>query len=294
MRVVRARVVAARPHARARRAALARGSPHAGERRRRLPVVQPAPRLTAGGRVRARPAAPGRRRRSRGAAPVARAARALRTPRPSRRRPPAASPARRDVSVRRLGSGIVHLGLGNFHRAHQAVYTEDAGGGWGICGVTRREDLIAAMRAQGCAYCVLERGPQADSARLVEVIREVVRAGDEIERIASPGTRVVTLTISEGGYGNDPATRRLAADHPDRRGGSPRTAVGRLAAGLAARRAAGVDVPLAVISCDNLTSNGELLRGVVAELAGEEVAASADFPSTMVDRIVPATTDTDR
>jgi fructuronate reductase len=173
--------------------------------------------------------------------------------------------------MRRLGTGIVHLGLGNFHRAHQAVFTEDAGDGWGICAVTRRRELVEAMRAQGGAYCVLERGPQQDSVRVIRAIREVIRAGEEIERIADPGTRVVTLTVSEGGYGRGSA------------------ALGRLAAGLRARPAG---APLALISCDNLTANGEVLRGLMEELAGD--VDGIDFPCTMVDRIVPAATDADR
>jgi fructuronate reductase len=174
---------------------------------------------------------------------------------------------------RRLGTGLVHLGLGNFHRAHQAVYTEDAGDGWGICAVTRRRELVEAMRAQGGAYCVLERGPEEDSVRVIRAIRDVIRAGDEIELIADPATHVVTLTVSEAGYGRDSA------------------ALGRLAAALRARPAG---APLAVLSCDNLTGNGRVLRTRMAELAGEAAVESVDFPNTMVDRIVPAATDADR
>ena len=229
--------------------------------------------------------------------------------------------------------GIVHLGLGAFHRAHQAVYTEDAlaaePGAWGICGVTRRRPVADALRSQDGLYSVLERGPEADTARVIGVLREVIVAGEEDERLrsrfASPEVLVVTLTVSEAGYHHDGGTGRLdtaqADVAADLAGGPPRTPVGQLVRGLEARRAAGVDAPLAIVCCDNLPRNGDLLRGLVADFCaaaapgdsgGAERRPTAlgadrrrapvadwiddhvDFPSTVVDRIVPAATPADR
>ena len=160
---------------------------------------------------------------------------------------------------------IVHLGLGAFHRAHQAVYTEDAGD-WTICGVAwRRREVVDALRGAKWRYVVISRGPDADSSRTVEVIREALVAAEEpdavVARIASPETRIVTLTITESGYV---------------RGGI----VDLLARGIEAR-----EDPLTVISCDNVPRNGEVLRDLLG--APDGVA----FPCTMVDRIVPTPTD---
>ncbi len=168
-------------------------------------------------------------------------------------------------------TGLVHLGLGAFHRAHQAVYTEDAGG-WDICGVAWRNRAVAdALRGSGGRYTLIERGPVSDRAREVEVIREALVAVDDapavVDRLAAADTRVVTLTITEGGYG----------------GG---TMIELLARGLAARAAAGVEEPLAVLSCDNVPRNGEATRRAVGG-AGPGVT----FPSTVADRITPASDD---
>jgi fructuronate reductase len=158
---------------------------------------------------------------------------------------------------------IVHLGLGAFHRAHQAVYTQDAGG-WEICGVANRRRTVAdALRDNGWRYTLVERGPERDETREITVIREALVAADEpekvVERIAAAD--LVTLTITEGGY---------------ERGGM----LDLLARGIARR-----DEPLTVISCDNLPRNGEVLK----ELLGDP--PNAFFPCTMVDRIVPTPED---
>jgi len=210
------------------------------------------------------------------------------------------------VDPRDLEVGIVHLGLGAFHRAHQAVYTEDAmaaePGPWGICGASRRSRAVVdALAEQDGLYGVLERGPEEDSVRVVGAVRAALVAAEQPDalrdRLAAEGTHVVTLTVTEAAY---------QADHPDFErdlaGGAPRTPVGMLVRGLEARRAAGVDTPLAIVSCDNLPRNGAVLRDLVgdfcarAELAGlaDWIADHADFPSTMVDRIVPAATAADR
>src|SRR3954451_8921690 len=132
---------------------------------------------------------------------------------------------------------IVHLGLGGFHRAHQAVYTADAGG-WEICGVAlRSRRVVDAMRASGGEYSLVVRGPVADTERPIAVHTELLIAAQDADvvadRIADPETAIVTLTITEGGY--------VAGD--------PMVAL--LARGLAAREA-----PLTVLSCDNVPANG--------------------------------------
>jgi fructuronate reductase len=188
--------------------------------------------------------------------------------------------------------GIVHLGIGAFHRAHQAVYTEDAGDGWGICGITQRSGAVAALLApQDGLYSVLERGPGGTSARIIGAVREVLTGPDSAGRIAEAAVRVVSLTVTEKGYRHDPATGRLRLDdagiQADLAGGPPRTVVGRLARGLAAREA-----PVTVLCCDNLQAGGATLRGLVeefAERAGVRIGCTVTFPCAMVDRIVPAT-----
>lgn len=228
------------------------------------------------------------------------------------------APAHRPrVDPRSLGVGAVHLGIGAFTRAHQAVFTEDAvaadGGDWGVCGVTQRSTAVVdQLRPQDGLYSVLERGGAGTDLRVVGVVRDLLFAAEEGERLrsllAAPSTRLVTLTVTEKGYRHDPATGRLRRADPevaaDLAGREPRTVVGQLVRGLQARCAAGAG-PLTLLSCDNLPANGAVLRGLVqdfcaalpaaeAEPLAEWVATSVRFPSSMVDRIVPATTDDDR
>lgn len=205
----------------------------------------------------------------------------------------------RDLHVR-----IVHLGIGAFHRAHQAVFTEDAGDGWGICGVSQRSrTVLDELAPQDGLYTVLTRSATKVDARVVGAVRELRFA--DASPIADPAVRVVTLTVTEKGYRHDPATARLRLDdegiRADLAGGPPRTVVGQLARGLAARM--GTDAgPIAVVSCDNLAHNGRTLGGLVDEFVAalrdeplaEWIAAQVSFPSTVVDRIVPATTAHDR
>ncbi|MET8980026.1 mannitol dehydrogenase family protein [Streptomyces sp. NPDC004539] len=223
----------------------------------------------------------------------------------------------RSLLHRRTGleTGIVHLGLGNFHRAHQAVYTaaalEAADGPWGILGVANSSARVAeAMREQDFRYSVVEIEPGA--ARIVVpgvhtgALVAARRPEAVVEAIAAPGTRVVSLTVTEHGYTFSPRTGRLDLDHPDVRAdlrgeGAPRSVVGRLVRGLQ-RRLRGGAPPVTVLSCDNLSGNGDQTGRLVREFAAALPAAesgelaewlnhSATFPNTMVDRIVPATTD---
>jgi fructuronate reductase len=209
---------------------------------------------------------------------------------------------------RSIGVGQVHLGLGAFHRAHQAVYTADAirhsgETRWGIAAFTQRSGAAAARLApQDGLYTVVERGADAARPRIVGALREVGDASADAEavvnRISDPSVHVVTLTVTEKGYRHNPVTGELRPDDPyvlaDLRSRTPRTVPGVLAHAIARRAAAGAG-PLTVISCDNLPDNGRLLEQLVhdfAEMAGLSIE-SATFPSTVVDRIVPVTTEYD-
>jgi len=178
-----------------------------------------------------------------------------------------------------LPVGIVHLGIGAFHRAHQAVYTEDAiaagGGGWGICGVTQRSGAVVEQLApQDGLYTLAQRDGAGERLRVIGAVRELLwaqaEAEDVLDRIAAPQTRIVTLTVTEKGYHRDPATHRLRLDSPeiaaDLADGGARTAVGQIVAGLARRRHSGGG-PLTVLCCDNLPDNGHVVRALVSDFA---------------------------
>ncbi|MHA3704089.1 mannitol dehydrogenase family protein [Jatrophihabitans sp. YIM 134969] len=181
---------------------------------------------------------------------------------------------------------IVHLGLGNFHRAHQAVYTRDAGDGWEITGVAHRSrDVVDALRAQGYRYHVVVIGGDRVEVEPVEVVTGGLVLADDrdavVARIADPDTAVVTMTVTEKAY----------ALGPD---GFPGDLVLTLVEALRARAAHGT--PVTVVSCDNLAGNGRVVESLVRGVAAGDTAftdfldAAVGFPSTMVDRIVPATT----
>lgn len=208
---------------------------------------------------------------------------------------------------------VVHLGLGNFHRAHQAVYTADAPGQpWQITAVARsNRALVDALRAQGMRYTVMEVGPDAALPRSMDVITDALVGNDEpaavVEALASERTAVVTLTVTEKGYGYRPGTHDLdvteavLADASD--DGGPRTTIGFLGRGLLRRAEHGA--PVNLVSCDNVGGNGALLGRLLHQYAELLPAADRDrltgyldmcvaTPNTMVDRIVPATTDAHR
>jgi fructuronate reductase len=209
-------------------------------------------------------------------------------------------------------AGIVHLGLGSFHRAHQALYTARAleceDGPWGIVGVAGRSRRVAdAMRAQDGLYSILELGGAQPEPLVVGVHTELLVAADEpltvLARLADPGTRIATLTVTEHGYtaraGTGALDTGLERVRADLAGTPPSTTIGLLARGLQLRwRTHGE--PLAIVSCDNVGANGAHTRALVLEFAGllpepdapelrEWIERSIGFPSTMVDRIVPAT-----
>ena len=206
---------------------------------------------------------------------------------------------------------VVHIGPGVFHRAHQAVYGDDVlatgSATGGICAVSLRSaDLHHALARQGHLYTLLERGDGGDRARLIGSIREtVVATGDPeaaLRRLTDPAVQVVTITVTEAGYcsarpSGPLDTSRLEIAHDLAHPGAPRSLPGLLVEALARRRAAGT-APLTVVSCDNLRANGPATRRVVGELAehrGGDLAGwirgAVSFPSSMVDRMVPATTE---
>ncbi len=210
--------------------------------------------------------------------------------------------------------GIVHLGLGAFHRAHQAVYLErnlarHGGGAWGLCSANLRSGraLVETLSAQEGRYHVAEyRNRREGVLREIGVLREVLYAGDGgagrealLARLADPGVRIVTLTVTEKGYCLSPASGALRRDDPGivhdlTEPRAPRTAPGLLVEGLRRRRAAGI-APFTVLCCDNMPDNGQRTRQAVVSLAEAQdaglaawIATEVAFPCSMVDRIVPA------
>ncbi|TPG42499.1 mannitol dehydrogenase family protein [Sphingomonas koreensis] len=209
--------------------------------------------------------------------------------------------------------GVVHLGIGAFHRAHQAVVFEaalDAGDlRWGITAASLRSPGVRdAMAPQDGLYTVVTRDGNGEQLQVIGAVQEVLvgpeNASALVRRLADPATHIVTLTVTEKAYRLDPATGALLTDNPDVAAdlislAAPRTVPGFLAAGLAARRAAGL-TPFTALSCDNMAHNGGRLEGAVLAVAhatnpglADWIARHGAFPETMVDRIVPATTDWD-
>jgi mannitol 2-dehydrogenase len=212
----------------------------------------------------------------------------------------------------RLTPGIVHIGLGNFHRAHMATYLDDLfalgeGHDWAILGAgVRPADarMREALEAQDWLSTVIELDPRGKRARRVGAMIGFVEVdpanGPLIAAMRRPDIRIVSLTVTEGGYFIDPATGRfdpaspeivIDGAAPDR----PATAFGAIVAALRARRDAGV-LPFTVLSCDNLPGNGDVARAAVVGLARLSDPGLADwidthvaFPNAMVDRIAPAT-----
>ena len=214
----------------------------------------------------------------------------------------------------KLRAGIVHLGIGAFHRAHQAFYTEAVlnklGGDWGIIGCSLRSAIVRDQLApQDGLYTLVERSGEGEKLQLIgAVLQNLVGPENPAELVAvmaQPNIKIVSMTVTEKGYCHDPATGNLNSQHPDiqhdlKNLDQPKSAIGFLVAALNARFKAGVK-SFTVLSCDNLPNNGEVLEKVVvqfAEAISKELAvwirANTCFPSTMIDRIVPATTDQDR
>ena len=215
-----------------------------------------------------------------------------------------------------LTGGIVHFGLGNFHRAHQAVYLDrlmNAGKGHDFAiigaGVMPSDARMGeTLMAQGCLYTVVEQSAERSDARVIGAMVDSLPAADAaaiVARLAAPETKIASLTITEGGYFIDASTGHFDPAHPDiaadgANPDAPRTVFGMLVAGLRARRAAGLP-PFTVMSCDNIPHNGVVTREAVVETArlsdadlADWIAGNVAFPNGMVDRITPATSDRER
>ncbi|WP_434676941.1 mannitol dehydrogenase family protein [Pseudomonas sp. R1-18] len=234
----------------------------------------------------------------------------LNTPNLSQLGPDIALPG---YSTARLGQGIAHIGVGGFHRAHQAFYTDalmNTGEGldWAICGIgLRPEDrgVRDALAGQDYLYTLYELGDTPDTeTRVIGSITGMLLAEDGaqalIEKLASPQIRIVSLTITEGGYCIDDSNGQFMAhlpqirhdlDHPD----EPTTVFGYLCAALARRRAAGIPA-FTLMSCDNLPHNGAVTRKALLAFAAlrdaelhDWIARNVSFPNAMVDRITPMT-----
>jgi mannitol 2-dehydrogenase len=215
-------------------------------------------------------------------------------------------------------TGIVHLGVGGFHRSHQAMYldrlmSQGQALDWGICGVgvlPGDREMQQVMAAQDCLYTLVVRHADGSlDARVIGSMVEYLFAPDDPEavvaKMADPATRIVSLTVTEGGYNTSAITGRFDAENPavvsDLTPGSAlQTSFGLVTEALARRRDRGI-APFTVVSCDNMPGNGEVARlsfGAFAALRdpalGDWVEREVPFPNSMVDRITPGTTDADR
>jgi fructuronate reductase len=206
------------------------------------------------------------------------------------------------------GVGIVHLGIGAFHRAHQAVFTDDAlavsGGDWRIMGASLRSAAVAeTLNPQNGLYTLITRGATGSSARVIGSVAGVIVARPDsaqlVAEMARPATRIISLTVSEKAYGIDRVTGGADLHHPAVAADllAPETPIGvmgLIVTALRQRFAAGT-APFTVLCCDNLPDNGPLVRSGVLDFAqridralADRIAADVAFPATMVDRITPA------
>ncbi|WP_319413613.1 mannitol dehydrogenase family protein [uncultured Cohaesibacter sp.] len=219
-----------------------------------------------------------------------------------------------DYDRSKLSAGILHIGLGNFHRAHQAWYLhklleKGLARDWAIVGAGVRSndaEQRARLLEQDCLTTLIELDPSGKSAEITGSMIEFVPVEDGnaalIDRMACPDIRIVSLTVTEGGYYIDPATGQFASEHPDivhdaQHPDRPRTAFGAMIAALKRRREQGIG-PFTGQCCDNLQGNGAILRRTILSLArlsdpelADWIDAHCSFPNSMVDCIVPATGD---
>lgn len=214
-------------------------------------------------------------------------------------------------------TGIVHIGVGGFHRSHQAYYIhqlfeQHQALNWGICGIGLREadrKINDILKAQDCLYTLLTQHPNgAVDGEVIGSLTDFILAVDQpelaIEKMADPDTKIVSLTITEGGYNFNPSTGdfdfenpaiQYEIEHPDQ----PKTVFGFLSAALKKRREKGLPA-FTVLSCDNIQHNGDVARKMLLSFVQKQNASLAEwierkvkFPNTMVDRITPVTTETE-
>jgi fructuronate reductase len=214
---------------------------------------------------------------------------------------------------RKVTPGMVHLGVGAFHRSHVAAYVDSIlpmDPRWGIIGVSlRRPDTRQALLDQDFLYTLVMRGAKGTETRVIGSLLNVLDANAQREELlrtmAEPHIRIVSLTVTEKGYCHDPATGQLDPTHPDiihdlAYPEAPISAPGLIVRALELRKAAGTP-PFTVLSCDNLPANGQTTARIVTRFAAlrsaeleADIRDKVSFPLTMVDRIVPATTEDDR
>ncbi|MCM4154253.1 mannitol dehydrogenase family protein [Arenibacter sp. N53] len=216
-----------------------------------------------------------------------------------------------------LKSGMVHIGVGGFHRAHQAFYTHKFqekynAPQWGICGIGLREGdrkIHDVLKKQDGLYTLIVKHPDGKIApTVIGSISDFLLGVDNpmlvIERMADPATKIVSLTITEGGYNFNPSTGEFDFDNPDiqhelKYPHSPKTVYGYLTAALKKRQEAKLPA-FTIMSCDNIQHNGDVAREMLLSFAKQQNAALAEwierevcFPNSMVDRITPVTTQSD-
>ncbi|MBK1725190.1 mannitol dehydrogenase family protein [Thiocystis violacea] len=214
-------------------------------------------------------------------------------------------------------AGIVHIGVGGFHRSHEAYYTnalmnETHASGWGICGVGLREEdrkIRDILKAQDYLYTLIVKHPRGEVetcviGSLCDFLLSCDDPGAVIDKLASADTKIVSLTITEGGYNVNPATGEFELGNPDvqqdlANPSSPKTVFGYLTAALKKRRAAGLPA-FTIQSCDNIQHNGDMARRMLLAFAHHQdaelahwIEREACFPNAMVDRITPVTTPAD-
>ena len=216
-----------------------------------------------------------------------------------------------------LQTGIVHLGLGAFHRAHQAAYTDavlnlqlPGWQAWGISGVSLRSAGVREqMNPQHGLYTVVERSAEGEVCQVLGAIKQVLVGAEDREAIlslmAAKATKIITITVTEKGYCHDPGSGELNVEHPQiaadlQNPAAPQSCVGFIVAALQRRMQQGLK-SFTVLSCDNLPSSGQLMRNIVMQYAervdpqlAQWIATHTAFPDAMIDRIVPATTEDDK
>lgn len=215
-----------------------------------------------------------------------------------------------------ITNGIFHIGVGGFHRAHQALYLDNyfhqnPNSDWGICGVGLLEvdqRMRDALNSQDCLYTLVEQSPERDTARVIGAITQYLFAPESrqavIDAMTDPQCRIVTLTITEGGYYYHEGSGEFDANHPTiqhdlQHPNAPIGVYGFLTAALEQRQKQGI-APFTVLSCDNLQGNGNIVKKMLSTFAelhapelGQWIRNHVAFPNCMVDRITPATTPAD-
>jgi len=216
-----------------------------------------------------------------------------------------------------LQAGILHIGVGNFHRSHQALYMDDlfethGVKDWGICGVgimAQDADMNRALNKQDRLYTLVEKSGNTASARIIGSLKEYIfgyeKPQDVFKKMADPAIKIVTLTATEGGYCFHSGTGELDLQNPGIQNDlanpeNPRTIFGYLAEGLDRRRKAGV-APFTILSCDNVQHNGQVAKRTLLAFCNQKrpelakwIEKNVSFPNSMVDRITPGTTDAER